>query len=293
MKRKLAIVAAAFLFIVGCETTGNTTGSGPTSANNNNASVPAPSGGISTSGTSNPATTATSARSTLTDGATASGEGNTNATTSASTMAPAASAIGTNPNSTATMNGQSGTPANNANSSTMNSTTASGTAQAGSLNSSMNQTSAGANPPTAGSFSVPSPYQSAFSTRYPTASNVQWSRYNSTDVPIDWELTDWAKLDNNDYVVRYNVGSEPHYAWYDSEGNWVGTSATMKNASGLPPAINTMLATKYKGYTISSANTEHWKDRTAYQVEMKNATTKVKLLVDANGNVIKKKTEVQ
>lgn len=269
---KIAIVAAALFFMVGCETTGNTTGS--TSSNSNVGTTPA-TAGTSTSGATNPATTSTNARSTLTEGSTAAGSGTT-------TNTSAATATGT------TVNGTTSN-ANNANVATQSGPPA--------TNNPMNQTSAGVNNATsagtAGAFAVPPSHQSAFSTRYPGASNVQWSRYNSTDVPIDWELTDWTKLDNDDYVVRYHIGTDPYYSWYDSDGNWVGTSVAMKNTSGLPAAINTMLASKYKGYTISSANTEYWKDRTAYEIEMSNATTKVKLLVDANGNVIKEKTKTQ
>lgn len=301
MKIKHAIVAGALLFMVGCETTGNTTG---TTSRSNDAGSSSATAGTSTSGNTNPATTSTNARGTLTEGSTAAGSGTTTTTTSPATSS-GTTMSGTNSSSTSpNPTTQSGTTANanTANTSTMNSagttgTTASGTPQTGTTNNSMNQTSAGVNNSStagsAGTFSVPSTYQSAFSTRYPKASNVQWSRYSSTDVPIDWELTDWAKMDNDDYVVRYNIGTDPYYSWYDSEGNWVGTSAAMKNTSGLPSAINTMLANKYKGYTISSAHTEYWKDRTAYEIEMKSGTTKVKLLVDANGNVIKEKTKTQ
>jgi len=116
---------------------------------------------------------------------------------------------------------------------------------------------------------------------------MQWSRYSSTDVPIDWDLTDWTPLDNNDYVVRYNIGADPYYSWYDSEGNWVGSSRTMKDYSTLPAPINTMIKSNYAAYTVSSANMEYWKDKSAYEIELRGSADKVKLLVDANGNIIK------
>lgn len=255
------ILAATFLFMAGCETTGNTTGS----ASQNTERTPVANGGISTFGTSNPAVTATNARGTLTEAATSTGTGTTNVTSANPPLPPAIAADGTN------------------SASTMNT----------SPNNNISATASTANAGSPASFSVPSTYQSSFNTRYPQASNVQWSRYDNANIPIDWELTDWTRLGDNDYVVRYNMGTETYHTWYDAEGNWIGTSGTMKNMSGLPSAINTMLATKYKGYTISSANTEYWKDQTAYEIEMKNATTKVKLLVDANGNIIKEKSKVQ
>ena len=52
-----------------------------------------------------------------------------------------------------------------------------------------------------------------------------------------------------------------------------------------------MLKDKYKDYTIESAQRESWKDQAAYELNLANGDTKLKVLVDANGNVIKEKTK--
>src|SRR4051812_46237285 len=61
---------------------------------------------------------------------------------------------------------------------------------------------------------VPASTQTAFITRYPTATSVQWYGYNDVAVPIDWELTDWPVMDANDYVVTYTMNGNKYYSWY-------------------------------------------------------------------------------
>src|SRR5436190_2152570 len=66
---------------------------------------------------------------------------------------------------------------------------------------------------------VPADMQTSFSTQYPGATNVVWSTYDANvALPIDWDLTGWSALDNNDYVVRFNMDNEDYYAWYDTDG---------------------------------------------------------------------------
>ena len=141
---------------------------------------------------------------------------------------------------------------------------------------------------------VPVGVQTSFSTQYPGATAVVWSTYDShVALPIDWELAGWATLENDDYLVRFNQDNEDYYAWYDSEGNWIGTAYVMKDYKSMPSAINTTLNTQFPGYTITSVNREFQKDRMAYEILLSNGTAKAKVLIDGNGNIIKSKTRVQ
>ena len=139
---------------------------------------------------------------------------------------------------------------------------------------------------------VPTGTQTAFTTQYPNAANVVWSKYDTqVMVPIDWELAGWTTMDANDYLVRFDLDGENYYSWYDSDGNWIGSAYVVKDHSKLPAPVNTTLATKYAGYTIENVNREFQKDRMAYEVEIKKDASKIKLLVDADGNVIKEKVK--
>lgn len=139
---------------------------------------------------------------------------------------------------------------------------------------------------------VPDATRTAFTTQYPTASNVVWTNYDAAaTLPIDWELSGWSTLDAQDHLVRFDMDNENYYAWYDSDGNWVGSAFVMKDYTQLPAAVNTVVTSKYSGYNITSVNREFQKDRVAYEIEMKKDDSKVKLLVDKDGNIIKEKTK--
>jgi hypothetical protein len=139
---------------------------------------------------------------------------------------------------------------------------------------------------------APGTTTSAFVTQYPTASNVVWTRYDATVVPIDWELTGWPMLTNEDYLVRFTLDNNNYYAWYDANGNWIGTSYAIVDYSTMPSAVSTTISTKYPGYTITGVQREMQKDRVAYEVELKNSDTKMKVLIDSYGNVIKAKSKM-
>lgn len=138
--------------------------------------------------------------------------------------------------------------------------------------------------------SVPAGTQTAFTTQYPIATNVVWASYDSLAVvPIDWELAGWTDMDADDYLVRFDMDNENYYAWYDSDGNWIGSAYVLKDHAQLPAAVNTTVTNKYSGYSITAINREFQKDKIAYEIEMKKDDSKVKLLVDADGNIIKEK----
>ncbi len=137
---------------------------------------------------------------------------------------------------------------------------------------------------------IPASIQTSFTTQYPTATDVIWSTYDATLLPIDWELAGWSAMDQGDYVVRYSINNDKYYAWYDSDGNWIGTAYVVNDYKSLPSAITTMINDKFAGYTITSVNKEMQKDRMAYEIQLKSGDSKAKLLVDENGNIIKQKT---
>jgi hypothetical protein len=134
--------------------------------------------------------------------------------------------------------------------------------------------------------------QTAFITQYPNASNVVWSNYDvAVTSPIDWDMAGWNTMDTDDYLVRFDMDNENYYAWYDSDGNWIGSAYAMKDHTQLPPAVTTIINDKYAGYTIDNVNREFQKDRMAYEIEMKKEDSKVKLLVDSDGNILKEKVK--
>lgn len=143
---------------------------------------------------------------------------------------------------------------------------------------------------TTGEVVVPDNTRTTFTTKYPTATNVTWKRYDPSMVPIEWEWSGWTTLDTGDYVASFNVDGSDYWVWYDESGNWIGEVSTVKDHSSLPAAVNNAIKSKYSGYTIVSVDKENDKDRTAYEVELDKSGEKAIVLFDANGNVLKSKT---
>jgi hypothetical protein len=139
--------------------------------------------------------------------------------------------------------------------------------------------------------SAPDDIQKSFSSQYPTAGDVSWSAYDATVSPIiDWDLNGWTTMDQGDYVATFNLNNDKYYAWYDSNGAWIGTAYAVSDYKSLPAAINTTINDKFAGYTISSVNREMQKERMAYEITLKNGDNKAKILVDESGNILKQKT---
>lgn len=127
-----------------------------------------------------------------------------------------------------------------------------------------------------------------FTEKYPTAKDIEWTRYETAPQDIDWELTGWPTLDTMDYAARYTIDSSNYWSWYTPEGEWIGTLSTINN-NELPSAVNQTLQSQFAGYSVTSINKEHDKKRTAYEIKLENGADKMKALIDENGNVIKKK----
>lgn len=139
---------------------------------------------------------------------------------------------------------------------------------------------------------APAGTQQAFLQQYPNGTNVVWTYYDPNTVVLnDWELLGWRALDANDYVVRFDMDNENYYAYYDADGTWIGTAYVVKDYNTLPMAITNTIHTNYPNYTISSVNRNFQKDRMAYEVTLKGSDSKVVMLVDNDGNIIKYKSK--
>ncbi|HEY0678989.1 MAG TPA: PepSY-like domain-containing protein [Chitinophagaceae bacterium] len=139
-------------------------------------------------------------------------------------------------------------------------------------------------------YSTPANLQTAFVAQYPNATNVAWTAFDATVVPIDWEMTGWATLDAADHAVAFDLDGQRYYAWYDGDGTWVGSTYVVSDYTKLPAAVQSVINTKYSGYTIQKVHQEMWKDKMAYEIKLKKTDDdKVKLLVDSEGNILKEK----
>jgi len=143
-----------------------------------------------------------------------------------------------------------------------------------------------------GTITVSRPVYRSFTSQYPNSTNVVWSYYDPNVVILnDWDLGGWTVADQSDYAVRFNMDGEDYYAWYDSDGTWIGTAYVVRDYTRLPVMVNTSVHNLYPTYTISSVNREYYGSTTAYEITLKSDKSKVVMLVDDNGNVIKQKVK--
>jgi hypothetical protein len=138
---------------------------------------------------------------------------------------------------------------------------------------------------------VPTNIRSSFVVSYPDATNIVWNSYDVNTVPVDWELAGWNALGSDAYTVTFNMGSDQYYGWYDANGNLIATATTVTDYTKVPYVVTSMLHDKYAAYTIDSIDREIVGSKTNYEVKLSQGDTKVKLLVDSNGNVLKEKTK--
>lgn len=137
---------------------------------------------------------------------------------------------------------------------------------------------------------VSSDAASAFDLHYPTATNVTWTMYDPDVIILnDWDLAGWSMIDTDDYVVQFDMDGERYYAWYDMNGDWIGSAYVVRDFTVLPEMVRSEINLKYPGYTISSVNKEFHRDRVAYELVLTNADKKQVVLMDLNGVVLRSK----
>ena len=137
---------------------------------------------------------------------------------------------------------------------------------------------------------VPDNLRTAFTTKYPTATDVTWSPYKQYD-RINWEWTGWPSMDTSYYAVNYTVDNRKHMSWWDKLGKWIGSSSTIEDSTMLPDPVKKTLKNSYAGYRIKDIDEETDNNRTVYEIKLEKGDTTARILVDKNGRIIKKDTK--
>jgi len=141
---------------------------------------------------------------------------------------------------------------------------------------------------------VPRRATTDFMDQYPTADAVVWSYYDvdaDENVIVDFDFLGWPVMTESDYVVTFNMDGQPHFAWYDADGTWIGTAQAVGNINTLPASINTVVVQRFPDFTITSATREMWGDTRAYEVHLQSPNSKMKVLIDENGTILKQKVK--
>ena len=102
------------------------------------------------------------------------------------------------------------------------------------------------------SIKVPETVKTAFSAKYPNASNVKWGKENAKEYEAEF------KLNNNSVSANFGL-----------DGSWVETESVIP-ASQLPAPVSAAVKAKYPGAVIALAEkTEQPGNKVLYEVTVK------------------------
>jgi len=142
-------------------------------------------------------------------------------------------------------------------------------------------------PTTTPDYNPPDNTRVAFQTKYPNATDVNWSAYKPYE-RINWEWTGWPSMDTSYYAVNYKMDNRSFWSWWDKNNNWIGSSSVVEDSTMLPDPVKKTIKNNYSGYKITSIDEENDKNRTAYEIKLEKGDAHAKILVDKNGKILKK-----
>ncbi len=119
--------------------------------------------------------------------------------------------------------------------------------------------------------SVPSIIVNNFHQNFPRAYDVEW------------------KLENELYKVEFETGLRryDHTVWYDQSGKIIRSKAEIPK-SELPEAVQSKLATEFRGYLVSDIKKIVDQNVAIYTLEVKKLYEEWKVSLDAEGNILSK-----
>lgn len=121
---------------------------------------------------------------------------------------------------------------------------------------------------------VPSAVRTAFSARFSKAKDVRWDMEDKTT-----------------YEAEFTMGGTAMSALFDRKGTWKETE-TRIGKDALPSAVTATIAKDFQGYEMEEIQRiDNSKNEVSYEVEFEKGDRSMEVVFDANGHVLKRKTE--
>jgi hypothetical protein len=137
---------------------------------------------------------------------------------------------------------------------------------------------------------VPEKTKTVFEKKYPKASNVKWEPIKAGTKDVDGDLADEPEVEEEGHRAFFHWQGNDRKEYYDDKSNWVATVDAISDPASLPKAVTNSIKKQFDGYTITAVNRENDRNRTAYKVTLEKGSERLKVTIDENGNVLKKKT---
>jgi uncharacterized membrane protein YkoI len=117
---------------------------------------------------------------------------------------------------------------------------------------------------------VPENVKSAFSQKFPDATNVKWDKENATE----WE-------------AEFKIGGKKYSANFDNMGTWMETEYEI-NADEIPAAVKTTLDKDFTGYKIEESEVSETAKGKLYEFELEKAGEEIEADIDMSGKIVNK-----
>jgi uncharacterized membrane protein YkoI len=117
---------------------------------------------------------------------------------------------------------------------------------------------------------VPPNVKTAFSQKFPSATNVKWDMENEKE----WEAE--FKMDGKEYSANF-----------DMNATWMETEYEISTTE-IPVSVKTTIDKEFAGYKIEKSEVSETADGKVYEFELKKDAEKIEIAIDMNGKVVKK-----
>ncbi len=117
---------------------------------------------------------------------------------------------------------------------------------------------------------VPAAVKSAFSQKFPDATNVKWDKEN-----------------DNEWEAEFKMNGTEYSANFDNSGIWTETEYKI-NFKDIPEAVKTSLDNESAGAKIEASEVSETKDGKVYEFVISKGDNEMELQINATGKIIKK-----
>ena len=117
---------------------------------------------------------------------------------------------------------------------------------------------------------VPVKAKTAFSQKFPDATNVKWQKEN-----------------DNEWEAEFTWNEKEYSANFDNQGTWMETEYKI-STDEIPVAVKTTLDEEFSEYTIEESELSETAVGKIYEIELKKGEVELEVTIDMKGNVIQK-----
>jgi len=117
---------------------------------------------------------------------------------------------------------------------------------------------------------VPANVKTAFSQRFPEASEVKWD-----------------KEDDEEWEAEFKMNGKKYSANLDNTGAWMETEYEI-SSDEISEVVKTTIEKEFAGYKIEESIISETADGKAYEFELKKERDKIETTIDMNGKIVKK-----